>query len=183
MGDFMNLMYFLSINLARVKMLPGYQLYGGQMKYVVLELELPPGSVGQEMKVASVGVSYANMATKTTDKLGSAVSVRFTDLPSLVEANTNADVMVAAVHQIGLGNNRMALRLRDEGKIEEARRVLGSNAIYLEGNAVKYKSEVLRNYGQSNWYAGERLDDGNWQRQRKVMRQEQYEIKKQQKSQ
>ena len=159
------------------------QLYGGQMKYVVLELEMPPGSAGQEMKVASVNVSYANMATKFTDKLGGAVSVRFTDLPSLVEANTNADVMVAAVHQIGAETNRVALRLRDEGKIEEARRVLMSNAAYLGDNAAKYNSKVLEDYAFTNEAGSLRLDDRSWRRQRKVMRREQYEIKKQQKTQ
>jgi len=159
------------------------QLYGGQMKYVVLELELPPGSVDQEMKVASVNVSYANMATKFTDKLGSAVSVRFTDLPSLVEANTNADVMVAAVHQIGAETNRLALRLRDEGKIEEARQVLRSNAVYLHGNAVKYDSDVLEDFALFNDGGTLRLDDRNWKHERKVMRQEQYKIKKQQMTQ
>jgi len=158
------------------------QLYGRQMKYVVLEMELPPGRAGEEMRVASVDVSYANMATKTTDKLGSAVSVRFTDMPSLVESNTNPDVMVAAAHQIGVETNRIAVKLRDEGKVGEARQVLKSNAAYLFDNATKYNSPVLEDYSGSNFEAAERLDEASWKKQRKVMKEEQHAIKTQQRS-
>jgi Ca-activated chloride channel family protein len=158
------------------------QLYGRQMKYVVLEMELPPGRAGEEMRVASVDVSYANMATKTTDRLGSAVSVRFTDLPSLVESNANPDVMVAAAHQISVERNRIAVQLRDEGKVEEARQTLESNAAYLFDNATKYNSPVLQDYGTSNFEATERLDEASWKKQRKVMKEEQHAIKTQQKS-
>ncbi|MCP4644119.1 MAG: VWA domain-containing protein, partial [bacterium] len=43
------------------------QLYSEQQKYVILEVEVPASSTGSEMELASVGVSYANMDTKTKD--------------------------------------------------------------------------------------------------------------------
>jgi len=156
------------------------QLYSNQMKYVLLEVEVPEGRVGREAKVASVDVSYANMGTKTTDKLASTVSVRFTDLPSLVEAKTNRDVMVAAAHQIGVERNDLALRLRDEGNIEEARRTLISNAAILSEEAARYNSPELRDYSGSNRYDAQNLDERNWMGQRKSMREVQHRIQKQQ---
>jgi Ca-activated chloride channel family protein len=156
------------------------QLYSDQMKYVLLEVEVPEGRVGREAKVASVDVSYANMGTKTTDKLASTVSVRFTDLPSLVEANANRDVMVAAAHQIGVERNELAVRLRDEGNIEEARQTLWSNTRILSEQAARYQSDELDDYAGFNRYDAQNLDDKNWDRQRKSMRATQYGIQKQQ---
>ena len=156
------------------------QLYSDQMKYVLLEVELPPGRAGRELRVASVDVSYANMGTKTTDRLGSTVSVRFTDLPSLVEANTNRDVMVAAAHQIGVETNQLAVRLRDEGRIEEARQTLFSNGGILSQQAARYNSKELERYAYDNEFDAQNLDDKNWKRQRKSMREVQHRIQGQQ---
>jgi len=108
------------------------QLYSDQTKYVVLEVELPPARVGRETEVASVDVSYANMDTGTTDMMKSTVSVLYTDSRADVEANENADVMVAVAHQLGVEQNRLAVRLRDEGKVQAARQVLVTNAEVLE---------------------------------------------------
>ena len=156
------------------------QLYSDQMKYVLLEVEVPEGRIGREAKVASVDVSYANMATKTTDKLASTVSVRFTDLPSLVEANTNRDVMVAAAHQIGVENNQLAVRLRDEGNIEEARQTLWSNGRVLSEQAGRYQSDELNDYAGLNRLDAQNLNDDKWVPQRKSMREVQHRIQKQQ---
>jgi len=159
------------------------QLYSNQMKYVLLEVELPPGRVGREMSVASVDVSYANMDTKTTDRLASAVSVKFTENSEAVEGNRNNDVMVAAVHQIGVLANEAALRQRDEGKIEEARRTLESNAFFLDQEAAKYRSEVLEDYSYANAAQSVDISRRDWRQVRKSMRAGQHQIITQQKDQ
>jgi Ca-activated chloride channel homolog len=157
------------------------QLYSEQMKYVILEVEVPAGRKGAERKVAQVDVSYANMATKTTDKLRSTVAVAFTDSPAAVEKNANAEVMASAVRQVGVERNVFAMRLRDEGKTEEARQALMSNGGFLMDNAGRYNSEALRFDAGNNLKDSQNLDAYNWKRQRKSMQTEQHTIVKQQK--
>ena len=155
------------------------QLYSRQMKYLVLELELPPGESGQEMDVAKVEVSYANKDTHTTDRLQSIVSATFTASPGLVEEKTDPEVMAATVYQIGAEQNRLAMQLRDQGKLEEGQRVLQRNADYLTRNADKFKNEELRGYAKFNGSLAITWQDGagDWNRQRKAMRQSQQVIK------
>lgn len=159
------------------------QLYSEHMKYVLVEVELPPGKRGEEMNVASVEITYANMDTKTTDRLSSTVSVGFTDSTAVVDEKTNTDVMVAAVHQTAVDVNKQALQLRDEGKIEEAAQVLNSNASMLWENADKYQSKELDDYARFNHVpGGSNVLYGDWQRTRKAMREEQHKIVTQQKA-
>ena len=138
--------------------------------------------MGSEMNVASVNVSYLNMATNTEETIQRDAKVAFTDSPALVEASTKTDVMAAAVYQIGVENNMLATKLRDEGKIDEARDVLNSNVSYLNSNAIKLHDKELDAYSASNSSAAANLDDENWKRQRKVMRMEQHSIITQQQS-
>ena len=156
------------------------QLYSGQTKYVLVELELPPGEIGGKRPVASVDVSYANMDTKERERLREAVSVAYTDSPDLVEKRADRHVMADVIHQIAVEQNVLAMRLRDEGKIEDARRILTANGAFLFENADKYDSQVLRHYSTSNTVAVDNLDEGTWRKQRKEMREEQYQIKQQQ---
>ncbi|MBI4558260.1 MAG: VWA domain-containing protein [Candidatus Hydrogenedentes bacterium] len=152
------------------------QLYGQQTKYLILEVEVPAGTLGSEMTVASVDVSYQNMAAGAPETLQRTVAASFTDSPAIVEANTKKDVMAAAAYQVGVERNILATRLRDEGKIEEARQVLISNTRFLDENAKKFDDTALQSYGYSNRAAAENLDDTKWVKQRKLMRMEQHEI-------
>ena len=158
------------------------QLYGRQTKYIILEVEVTGGTKETEMNVASVNVAYLNMATNAEETIQREAKVAFTDLPALVEANTKTDVMAAAVYQIGVENNMLATKLRDEGKIDEAREVLNSNVGFLYSNAIKLHDKELDSYSASNSSAAANLGDENWKRQRKVMRMEQHSIITQQQS-
>ena len=66
------------------------QLYSEQEKYVMLEVEVPATQAGKSREVAEVRISYANMQTKTTDRLTSAVNANFTASLAEVEAKLNA---------------------------------------------------------------------------------------------
>ena len=146
------------------------QIYSGQERYVVLEIEVPAGKVDTSHEVATVSVSYANMATKTTDRLTSAMAVRFTENPEEVAKHRNGDVMVAVVELIATLTNKRAVELRDQGKIEEARKLLNDNGAFLTANATLYKSKRLQDYGDANDIQADNLDGLNWERNRKEMR-------------
>jgi Ca-activated chloride channel family protein len=88
--------------------------------------------------------------------------------------------MVAAAHQIGVETNQRAVRLRDEGRIEEARQMLLGNGGILSQQAARYNSKELERYAYDNEFDAQNLDDKNWTRQRKSMREVQHRIQGQQ---
>ena len=158
------------------------QLYSRQERYLVLEVELPPGLAGTSREVASVDLSYANMASKTPDHLTGSASVAYTASPVEVDASVNAAVMTAAVYQIGAEQNVLAMRLRDQGKVEEGIKVLKQNAAWLDSNGAKLKNDELTSYGKINgsiavtWSAKPGEAQQPYSEQRKQMREQQYGI-------
>ncbi|HEX4999489.1 MAG TPA: VWA domain-containing protein [Terriglobia bacterium] len=145
------------------------QIYGEQEKYALLEIEAPAGTDGKSRSIADVNVTYVNMATKSSEKITRAATARFTNTASLVDTNTNAAVMASAVEQIALERNKLAVSLRDQGQIEEARRVLLDNAEYLSANAAKLKSKELADYTLRQQQDAANLDGPAWEQQRKAI--------------
>jgi Ca-activated chloride channel family protein len=145
------------------------QLYSEQEKYSILEVEIPATKAGRTRDVATVEVTYGNMQTRTTDELTSKVAVTFTGSAKVVEANTDHEAMVSIVEQIATTRNRLAMTLRDEGRVEEARDLLRTNATYLNDCGEKYNSQRLLDYGSANDGDARNLDAENWDRQRKEM--------------
>ena len=159
------------------------QLYSQQEKYVLLEVEVPASAAMQIRPIAEVAVAYANMQTKTTDRLSSAISVHFDESPDVVEKRTNVSVMTECVLQIANESNVLAVTLRDQGKTEEAKSLLDLNAVYLNTNADKFESKKLKARFFSNSYQGKLLEQKDWKRTRKEMRSMQHEDARQQKAQ
>jgi Ca-activated chloride channel family protein len=149
------------------------QVYGDQEKYVLLEVEVPAERAGMERNIANVNVSYVNMATRTPDKIARAATARFTSSANVVDANTNPGVMASAIEQIAVEKNKAAVALRDQGKVEEARRALLDNAAFLSVNARKYNSKALEEYVGKNQQDAERLGEEVWATQRKAILDEQ----------
>ena len=162
------------------------QLYSSQEKYIVLEVEIPETAEGRVRQIASVDVSYANMESRTTDRLTSTVEARFTASPAVAERSLDRDVMVPAVELVATLNNKSALALRDQGKREEAQALLRSNTIYLNENSVRYNSDRLKAYRDVNGKDADNVmfDDGDarWREGRKSMRANQHRNDYQQKS-
>ena len=119
------------------------QLYARQERYFLLEVELPAGAPGTSREIAKVEVSYGNMLTQKTDRLFANVGVGFAASLAEVDARTNKDVMVSAVEAIANERSRLAVALRDEGKVEDAQNLLRDNASYLQMNSVKLSSPKL----------------------------------------
>ncbi len=149
------------------------QLYSEQEKYVMLEVEAPATHAGKSREIAEVRVTYANLQTKTTDRLTSSVSANFTDSVSEVETKLNATVCAAAVLQVSNAQNKLATALRDQGDIEGARKVLLENSEYLGTSAVKYNDKLLQMRCADNLDQAKKLEGPEWARSRKAMREQQ----------
>ena len=150
------------------------QLYSEQEKYVLLEVEVPPTKANKTREIARVDVSYANMETKTTDRLSSTVSVNFDGSEEVVQKKTNVEVMTECVLQIANYSNKLATALRDRGEIEKARKTLVDNALYLKYNAEKYDSAKLLGRYHSNMGQSKNLTGKGWAAGRKQMREFQH---------
>ena len=157
------------------------QLYSLQEKYLLVEVEVPSTAAERTREIANVSVSYANMLTRTTDELASSLSVRFTESTEIVQKNTNQAVMVSCVLQKATDANKLATNLRDQGKVEEAKKVLINNGRYLESNAARWESKALGDYAIEQRLDLENLDDDiKYNLRRKQMRASQFKNEKQQ---
>jgi Ca-activated chloride channel family protein len=157
------------------------QLYSEQEKYVLLELEVPAHKVGEEIMIAGIAVVYRRMDNDKMERMSSMVRASFTDSLEVVAKNTDVSVMTAVAEQLAVEKNELAVKLRDEGKIQEARRVLIENANKLEEEAAKYNSKSLEKLKDMNLDDAKNLEGKNWIKQRKLMRKKQYKSKTQQK--
>jgi len=150
------------------------QLYSKQEKFIVVEVEVPAGSPGQTMQVASVDVSYGNMATRGNDVLTGTASVSFTQEVAQVKEQQDDKVMVSAVRLVANETNKQALALRDEGRVEEAKKLLTKNADFLRTNAAEFEADDLAKDAEFNRSQAADVAGPDWNTTRKAMRKMQY---------
>lgn len=138
------------------------QLYSRQERYFVVEVEVPDGEKDAAQQLAEVSLEYMNMHTETEDKLTSSVQVKFTDQKEVSTAAINKEVKSMCVLQIANENNRNATKLRDAGKIEEARKLLLFNADYLGTNFRSLGDEKLLLSCEENKLQSTQLTPQRW---------------------
>lgn len=148
-------------------------IYSEHEKYAILEVEIPAQANSKNRELACVRLNYQDMKTNTTQTSSYACQIRFTGSKEDVEKSINKRILADAVEQIAIENNQRALALRDAGKVEEAQKVLTDNYYYLSGNAKQLDSEKLATYAGENKEDADNLNEENWTRQRKVMRESQ----------
>jgi Ca-activated chloride channel family protein len=157
------------------------QIYSEQEKYLLLEVEVPAMAAGATLPVATVDVAYANLQTKAGGAMQGSVAARFSDSAEAVEKEVNRDVMVAAIEQLANATSKLAVRLRDEGKVEEARKLILSNYGYLKDNAARFQSDKLQQQAEVQAADEKELDETKWRLRRKVIVEQQVRTEAQQK--
>ncbi|MGH1349948.1 MAG: vWA domain-containing protein [Methyloligellaceae bacterium] len=157
------------------------QIYGSQQKEVILEVEAPEDFSEEELELAEVRIRYLDMKSKEQKSDHSTVQVKLVEDKKDWEASANKSVMTSVATQIAVIENERAVKLRDEGKVEEARGLLSSNAAYLKSAADKYGSQKLKKMSADNEKEADNLDGNNWAATRKLMRSRQHQGKTQQK--
>ena len=150
------------------------QLYSRQEKFIVVEVEVPAGRPGQKLQVASVDVSYGNMATKKNDTLTGKAAVDFTQVAEKVKENQDKKVMVSAVRMVANEMNKKALELRDKGKVKQAQELLENNFRDLNNYANEFDDDTLRKDAKFNRQQAGQVSGKNWNKARKSMRKMQY---------
>ncbi len=157
------------------------QLYGGQEKYVLLEVSVDPHREAVDIPFADISVTYNNMVSQQVHELSNSIRVGFTENRQQVEANVDVPTMESAVMQIATERTEEAILLRDEGRIDEAKAVMQSNTEYLQSNAEALQSEDLAGFGATIAEEAESIEDEEeWNASRKRLKDEQHEKRSQQ---
>ena len=147
------------------------QLYSKHEQFFVLELEIPATPDGQKREIASVSATYSNMATHSVEKLQATVSANFSVSKEAVDNAEDKKVMASCIAMVSVGNNIMATALHDQGKVEEAKKVLLDNEEFIRGNNSRLDSEDLRKLEDVNKQNRKDMSDPeHWSAGRKNMR-------------
>lgn len=156
------------------------QIYSDQEKYLLLEVEAPSIEAGRTKEIANVDVSYTNMSSKAKDKLSSSVGVTFTKSSDEVFKSSNKGTLEGYYSQLANENSQKAIQYRDEGRVDDAKKVLKQNMEDLNSQAQTYGLPSLgakaKDYEQQELSIGKE----DWNRERKSMREYEYKTKNQQ---
>lgn len=155
------------------------QLYSEAEKSILLEIEVSAQPAGTKLELARVSVRYANMQTKQIDKLDGTIGVNFTESAAVVKDKADKAVLISVVEQVAREKSEEATQLRDQGKVQEAKRVLKSNAAYLKQSGATLGSALLDALGSQNFEDADNLEGAAWKGRRKAMREEQYRSRQQ----
>ena len=148
-------------------------IYSEHEKYVILEVEMPPQKIDKVRELALVRVHYQDMKTHEQVKGSGSVDICFSDTKAKVESSVNKPVYADVVEQIAIENNEKALALRDKGQVEDAKQVLMENSSYLRSNASALGSSKLQSYAYENEKDSDAVQQEDWNRTRKGMRESQ----------
>jgi len=159
------------------------QLYGGQEKYALVEVEIAAGKSGHDMEVASAHVSYDNPFTKKRESSSGKIRARFSK--SSAEVKKSANVGVQKEYQLNLKAlaEEKAIDLSDTGKRDEAVEVLKQSAEKLKEFGNIYKDESILEEAEQMEDKAEQINkEGMTKKYRKELRTKSYQMKNQQSS-
>lgn len=158
------------------------QLYGGQEKYTLIEIEVPAGRVDETREIASAHCRYEDALTQKAVSCSGNVSARFSPDEQEVLASNNKEVQGELVrNRIALAKDK-AIRLMDEGKkqqaVQELKQEFEELRIY---NADNRLPDVMQEEARELAENAEQLDqDGLSKVHRKTLRNESYQMRNQQ---
>lgn len=151
------------------------QLYAEQDKFLLLEVETPASKAEQDQLIADTSVSYFDLTKNEPSKASTRSVARVTNDKKLAETSENREVMISVVDFIASERSLAAIKLRDEGKIEEAKILITENRIELPIFAEKYNCQALHEEAVRNEDDFAKIDTADWGFKRKSMTQRQNE--------
>ncbi len=157
------------------------QLYGGQKKFALIEVEVPGKKSGEEVHIASVRVSYENPFTQKNETASGRVSARFSDDREQVHKSVNVGVQRDYQLNLNAIAKDRAISLSDKGKKDEAVTELKKSAGQLRALGRKYNDEKLLDEAEEVELQAEKIEEkGMTPKYRKSLRTDSYQMKHQQ---
>ncbi len=157
------------------------QLYGGQEKYALVEVQVPPSEPDTTLDLVQARCSYVNALTQTPERSSALVQVRFSASDAEVLRSVKPQVQEEVlVNEMAEARDR-ALDLYNAGQSEEAARALRSTGRVLRQKMdslglgeLAPQAETLEQDAAE--FEGERLDT----LEKKAIRSESYRVRTQQ---
>lgn len=156
------------------------QVSAGQNKYVLIEVKnlLEKGSSEARTEV---DLEYYDPLSGRTFKDSRKLAISRTPDREKVVGSIRPSVVEAATVQLAAINTEEAIKLRDEGQIELARKKFEANATLYEEALQYVDSDTVVKGAAANRSDAESVnDDANWARNRKQLREEQIYLQKSQ---
>jgi Ca-activated chloride channel family protein len=157
------------------------QLYGGQSKYVLLEVEVPATAASRTREVAQAHCTYESALDNRTQESKGAATARFSTDEQDILRSVNRDVQTEyAANSNAVLTNRV-VELTDQGKANDAVKILIQRSSELEKQAEQYNNLALRSQSKELKIKADRLkSEGMGKSMRKWFRAESYQTINQQ---
>lgn len=151
------------------------QLYSEQEKFVILEVEVPQQQAETELELVAVKVHYDNLFTQSEEQLSGQSIARFSGSKQEVRAARDDKTLEAAVEQVANEYSRDAIKARDSGDLEGAKKILQDSASYLGSQAESLNSPKLQKQEAEALQDADSLElEQDWNKQRKELKARQY---------
>ena len=152
------------------------QLYGGQEKYVLVEVDIPPGKHGASRDIAVARVTYDNPFTASHESSSGTVRGRYSNERKEVDESANAPVQKAYFINLHALAQEQAIVLADDGKKEEAAKKLREAGDKLKKAGALLRDKELDQKGDESKKQSEEISEEGMSRMtRKIMRSESYQ--------
>ena len=157
------------------------QIYAGQDKYALLEIEIPPSAPDRHRKIVSAHVQFEDAFTLARYDVSGGASVRFSANRQDVEDSSN----IAVQREYRLNLNAIAkdkaINLADTGKKKAAADVLRESSRELRAAGEKFNDEALIQKAEEAEEKAATIEkEGMTKRSRKALRTESYQMRTQQ---
>jgi Ca-activated chloride channel family protein len=159
------------------------QLYGGQEKFALVEVDVTPPESGAESEIARARVSYDDALTQRNTTLTAARSVKFSRNQQAVIDSADHKVQADYAQNVIAVTKDRAVELVDSGRNDEAAKEMRRQAAELQKMATTYGNEgVLAAAAAMPAAAGKIEQEGLDEAARKTYRAESAQTKNQQSS-
>jgi Ca-activated chloride channel family protein len=167
-------------NMVEVKL---NQLYGGQQKYALVEVEVPRNADGSSIQIAEATCDYENVITRTRDTASGSTGVSFSVSKADVDESVNKPVVQEFFYNTGAEAQEQSIQLWEEGNERDAIENLRQQGAAINIKAAELKDDDLAAYGGKLEAQADELEKkGLTKRGRKELRSDSYQIEMQQRA-
>jgi Ca-activated chloride channel family protein len=130
--------------------IPLGQIYGGQEKFALVEVEVSPTRAGAEREIARARITCEDIAARRTVELVALGRARFSAAPSAVIASANHQVQADFAANRTAEVKDKAIELIDAGRQDEAAKLLRGNARFMNDYGNTYSNRGVLDLSAKN---------------------------------
>ena len=119
------------------------QLYGGQEKFLLVEVEVPAAKVDEVRTLARAQASFTDATGESRQELRAEGRVRYTRDETLVKREANLKVQTEYAANAVAEAKSQAIALADAGRTDEAARVMRESSVQLGSIASSYANAPM----------------------------------------